>query len=277
MLKKIQITKLFNRFDYNIELKPEGITIITGPNGYGKTTILKIVYALITKNLAFFSYLPFEKITLVFESNIIEIDKDQQNEFSIIVDGKIYRFSKKDIAKRMKDVSKYIDIAGFKQIDDEHWIDRRTEEIFTNEEMLNRVAGNPEIEIKPFKIDIPDIINVYMIREQRLLKKAVKKRSAQYFIEDDSMNHFNNTIEEYAIELSKNLKEILANSSKIGRELESTYVNRLLKETGRVTKEDFAIRLVKNKLHSVSLVFPQTKKTLKLRLMKKMQKLFLFS
>ena len=45
MLQRIEIKKLFDQFDYNIELNPEGITILTGPNGYGKTTILRIIHA----------------------------------------------------------------------------------------------------------------------------------------------------------------------------------------------------------------------------------------
>jgi predicted ATP-binding protein involved in virulence len=44
MLKKIKIEGLFNKFNYDIELKEEGITILTGPNGYGKTTILKMAH-----------------------------------------------------------------------------------------------------------------------------------------------------------------------------------------------------------------------------------------
>lgn len=32
MLKKIGIRGLFNKFDYQIELKEEGITTLTGPN-----------------------------------------------------------------------------------------------------------------------------------------------------------------------------------------------------------------------------------------------------
>jgi predicted ATP-binding protein involved in virulence len=46
-LKNIKIEKLFGQFDYDIELnQEEGITILTGPNGYGKTTVLNIVYYL---------------------------------------------------------------------------------------------------------------------------------------------------------------------------------------------------------------------------------------
>lgn len=44
-LEQIHIEKLFGKFDYTIDLNTEeGITILTGPNGYGKTTILNIIY-----------------------------------------------------------------------------------------------------------------------------------------------------------------------------------------------------------------------------------------
>jgi hypothetical protein len=32
MINKIKILKLFGRFGYEIVLKPEGVTVITGPN-----------------------------------------------------------------------------------------------------------------------------------------------------------------------------------------------------------------------------------------------------
>ena len=42
----IQFEKLFGRFDYDIIFNSEGLTIITGPNGYGKSTILKSIEAI---------------------------------------------------------------------------------------------------------------------------------------------------------------------------------------------------------------------------------------
>ncbi|MDR0680944.1 MAG: AAA family ATPase [Dysgonamonadaceae bacterium] len=48
-LSRIKIEKLFGQFDYDIKLnQEEGITILTGPNGYGKTTILNIIWSLFT-------------------------------------------------------------------------------------------------------------------------------------------------------------------------------------------------------------------------------------
>lgn len=41
---KFRAEKLFGRFDYEIDLDPpSGNTIITAPNGYGKSTILRIL------------------------------------------------------------------------------------------------------------------------------------------------------------------------------------------------------------------------------------------
>ncbi|MGA1262843.1 MAG: AAA family ATPase, partial [Prochlorothrix sp.] len=48
-ITKISIEGLFGVFDYEIPLNQDDrITILTGPNGFGKTTILKLIYTLIT-------------------------------------------------------------------------------------------------------------------------------------------------------------------------------------------------------------------------------------
>jgi len=53
-LKGIKIQKLFGQFDYTISLNQEdGITILSGPNGYGKTTILNIIYNFFKQNFFF--------------------------------------------------------------------------------------------------------------------------------------------------------------------------------------------------------------------------------
>lgn len=62
MFTKIIYTNLFSRFNYEINLKEEGVTIITGPNGFGKSTILKSINAFYTFDILFFAELDFEKI-----------------------------------------------------------------------------------------------------------------------------------------------------------------------------------------------------------------------
>jgi predicted ATPase len=50
-IKRIEIKGLFGFLNYDIELSGKGIDIITGPNGSGKTTILRLVMAVLEQDL----------------------------------------------------------------------------------------------------------------------------------------------------------------------------------------------------------------------------------
>lgn len=84
MIQSISIKNLFDTFNYDISFEnDDNVLIITGPNGYGKTMILNIIFNLFNQNFVFFESLMFEKITLNIEKsgslvgNRIEIDKTE--------------------------------------------------------------------------------------------------------------------------------------------------------------------------------------------------------
>jgi predicted ATP-binding protein involved in virulence len=80
-LQTIEIQKLFGQFDYKIELsETDGITILTGPNGYGKTTVLNIIHSLFNQRFFFFQKLNFQKIAIVFSGGQrIELSKGERH------------------------------------------------------------------------------------------------------------------------------------------------------------------------------------------------------
>ncbi len=54
-IRQISVTNLFGIFNHVISLKMnDRITIIHGPNGFGKTMMLKLLYALLVKAIASF-------------------------------------------------------------------------------------------------------------------------------------------------------------------------------------------------------------------------------
>ena len=68
-LKNIRVTKLFGIFDHDIPVRlDDRITIIHGPNGYGKTAILKLVQALLTNQFSTFRRIPFSTFAVSFEN-----------------------------------------------------------------------------------------------------------------------------------------------------------------------------------------------------------------
>ena len=68
---KLVIEKLFGIYSYHIDFASDefSLKLITGPNGYGKTTILKIVSALQTSELYYFYKLRFTSIAFVFDDS----------------------------------------------------------------------------------------------------------------------------------------------------------------------------------------------------------------
>ena len=78
-LKRIQVTKLFNKFTYDINLENGyNVAILIGPNGFGKTTIFNLVDFIFKPNVSKFkkiSIIPFENcICTLSNGNKIELE-----------------------------------------------------------------------------------------------------------------------------------------------------------------------------------------------------------
>lgn len=77
MLKSLEIRKLFNIYDYDIVLSktfpglPKDIKFLTGPNGMGKSTILRLINSLYKGNYIYFLAVPFDTLKFEFDSCIV--------------------------------------------------------------------------------------------------------------------------------------------------------------------------------------------------------------
>ena len=253
MLISIKIEKLFDIFDYNLEFKEEGITILTGPNGYGKTTILKILDALATQNGFFFVRLLFEKIVLrLSDGNTITLEKKGNSEILITTNNsKPVRWNSRAIGKSLRN------IPFFHQIDENSWVDRRTDEIYNTETLSQKIRFElpdlaDELNARMFP-KFPRIPVVYFIREQRLLRPVpetrIEPRQRNLFELhwDKEISAFSKTIEEYAKELRDSIKETLAKSSQITQELDSSFPRRLFDQQQDISEDEFNERFYKVK------------------------------
>ena len=113
VVRRIVIENLYDNYNYDITFHKGGITLITGPNGFGKTTVLNIIKNALEQNFFYFFELLFKKIVLYFDDSevgsrlIIDKVKRRQNAlFDEEVEYTIVGSTEVDLAKnRISNVS----------------------------------------------------------------------------------------------------------------------------------------------------------------------------
>lgn len=236
-IKSLKIEKLFGCFDYDIDFKDNNITIITGPNGYGKTKCLNIIDAIFNKKFSFFINLDFEKISLVLNNEqILHINKDTGEDTINITasDNKEEPFT---ISKNQYDSTIFNRLERrlpfLDSIDDDFIFDRLSGEVLTLHGVLAKYADRLPDSLRSLMAEnkmpewlktITDSLKVYMIVDQRLISK-------EPFVEDrygrPSRNETNyvyvKTIEKFAKQLSAKFAEIDRNASLEARKLDRSF------------------------------------------------------
>lgn len=82
MLRHITIKRLFYLYDYEIAMTSgdgnpiQDIMFLTGPNGMGKSTILRSVASVYKREFGYFSTFPFERMTFDFDDCTVDITQN---------------------------------------------------------------------------------------------------------------------------------------------------------------------------------------------------------
>lgn len=239
---KIQFKGLFGRFDYIIEFKKDGLTIITGPNGFGKSTILNCIYQLHkeVEGIPFFLNLDFEEV-------IFSISNEKELKIKKRA-GKLLVNDRDDSIIDLKGIKRYlIRHPFFYRIDENKWVNRKTSEtitldkIITDESLLDRysdenfigsgtsaspINGSVRGDLKEFSKELG---KVFYIREQRLVSEEFDRF-------DESR------LKDEIKELPKKFKLLLdENSSKYSsksNELDSSYPIRLFNNKEAISSQE---------------------------------------
>lgn len=85
MLKSFEIEQLFGLYNYKIDLeisKDPGLLFVTGPNGMGKSTMLRLVNAIHSMDIKQLGVTPFAKITCTYDTCVLTFVRKE----TIVVD-----------------------------------------------------------------------------------------------------------------------------------------------------------------------------------------------
>ena len=235
-MMQFKVQKLFGRFNYDLQLNKEGLTILTGPNGFGKSTILKCIEAL-NKGVLGVSYyftLDFEKIEVILENYKITIQKKKDNIFINEI-----KFSK----KQFENMVTHLDRRPYmRRVDKDTWIDIRNGNYITTNDYFKEIYSDDEESlyvlnengfsglVEEMKKISMYIGTIYFIREQRLIAEKHNHRTEKKMV--NVINQLPDKFRELVLKLSNDYS-IVANK------LDSTYTNRLFSNEEKINEEEY--------------------------------------
>ena len=276
MLERIRIEKLFGYYDYDIRLNDEKVTILTGPNGYGKTTILRIIKAYADSNFFLFLILKYNTITLSFSGNIdLEIKKiNTEPQTSSLPFSDHFNLEIKKINAKPHTRVVFKNLAS-----QEEWYfpDERYQKIFRREGVYHNLRQDEIIfqflsdyfespKTNPFLLrgtGIPYTLRRLIAHRSGLLEirklsephQSFPKYQA-YLIKDQRLHSWENsdnfddqqltlfeTIDAHAKDLEERIIKVSTQYASKAQALESSFPQRLFEEQRQISKEDYLLAI----------------------------------
>ncbi len=243
-IRNIYVSGLFGIFDHRIPLDPDNrITLIHSPNGYGKTTILRLVNAVFFQRRALLRNIPFDELSISLQNDaVLSIrkaikDKEISLEYHLKVAGERKRhfvdrhLSPREIPRIPFSMIEH-EIPELERIGPQTWRNFRTHEMFDLDDILFRYGDDLPIPLRYRReISKPDWLNEFLnsvsirlIEAQRLLRIPEDVS----YSERHRHQRWSVTVEAYAEDLAGAIKSKLAESAALSQSLDRTFPQRLV-------------------------------------------------
>lgn len=176
-ITKISVEGLFHTFNHEVQFNHEGIVIIIGENGIGKTTILKIINSIFSKKFDFLFSIDFNQIKIDFLKGQWLLYKDEEG--CLVIKNKKKRALFKVKPPRTDDDMLLFPHRFLSKIDEDERYDRRRDVIVSREEIIHRYGYDPLGQTEEIPQWFEDVIRdnpVIFIQTQRIYKADYDRR-----------------------------------------------------------------------------------------------------
>lgn len=267
-VKQISVQNLFGLFDHTVPLNlPDRMTIIHGPNGYGKTVLLKMVDGLFKKNYSIFRRIPFDTFCIELDDGRVisvkkAIQKGQHEKFRVTISSS--KPDEKPFVLEPTEINQaslgslpisVIDniIPDLRRISQAEWIEQRTGQVLTLDDVLEKYGDSLPFSIeyrsspKWFK-DIQNEIITHFVQTDRLLsRQQLNKKSSRTFERENNLISAPSVIE-YSKELAERIQKTLADSAAFSQTLDRSFPKRLVDQLNTTIKPKLSIEKLRKQL-----------------------------
>lgn len=255
-ISKIAVYGLFARFNHEIALDPcERITIIFGPNGFGKTTILRILDVLFNRSLRSLGRMPFDKLCVTFDdSSILTVVRNSDKSSPILsyeTHTKETDSFEPEPLSRAQDVTFPLSaiedfIPRLERIAIREWRNIHTSEVLDLDNVIATYADQlpfdvemPEERYPPWLRKIRTSLSVRLIDTERLTNFSADQRSVRnrstYPRARSTYPRVTpeRTVRRYSELLASKIQQTLTEYATLSQSLDRSFPTRLVEELGR--------------------------------------------
>ena len=255
-IKQITVKHLFGIFDHTINLNmEERITIIHGKNGFGKTSILRLVNGFFNLKYSDIRAIPFQKFTIIFDDNsFVDVvpASTSKNKKSNARPKIKFNFTSSDQKEKLTFYPNSLDgktisfplsmiddfIPGLDRVGSEKWLYTPTKEILDLEDIYERFG---EYLPKQFQKEYPDwlkkiidSINVRFIESQRLLDISNSAKNGRTIRMPMTLY----SVASYSEDLAENIQTKLAEYGQLSQTLDRTFPARVVQKKASLTDDE---------------------------------------
>jgi len=229
---------LFGIFDHEVNLRlEERVTIIHGPNGYGKTSLLRLVHSLCQGSLQEVSRTPFQTSVMTFDDGRrLEVERSPADRgppasCRLKLMSGVHILASADASLGELTAGDKLAIRRnfpfMRQIGEELWEDTSDGEIVTTETLRSRFTlPSTKIEKIEWFTGLMEFINVKLIETSRLSREAIPDSRRRRLQSPDWSASL--AVQRYASELSSRIKANLADYAERAQRLDQSFPIRLL-------------------------------------------------
>ena len=245
-LQRVEVDRLFGIYDHRIDLNlNDRVTLLHGRNGVGKTTVLRMINALLRGDITYFSRIPFTRFLLTFQDDsrleLTPTDSNTENEKATVT------LTTGDGDKKLDDVELRSGEAVIRAAQTGHlkphggienaWIDVRDGEVLTDKEVLYRYGG-PRREYShqekiPWFDEFLQNANAHLIEAQRLMRTPFDATSRGDFDPKYRRRAYRyatltSSVVECSRDFKKRLDDAMATYGRQAQTLDQTFPQRLM-------------------------------------------------
>ena len=256
-ITSLSVNNLFGRFNHKLQFPEErNISIITAPNGYGKTVLLRIIHSLFDERLTFFRKIKFNKIQVSLRSGKSIIISQEENNTgekeqlrTVVFRGhgfgsatRTYELTRTRSVKDLRMFERHLPV---ERIGPDLWLDFPSDRKVSTDYIIRSYEHQlPRRFVDSRKVPdwlttVQRSVSAHLVETQRLLYlDHAEERNRRIA----SKSRSSSVVEKDAEDLSARIRQLLQRYADESQKLDQTFPERILKYDAKQVSDEASIR-----------------------------------